>query len=59
LVAFIVGLIFFLALMLTYVSNKDERDRYNHLERKRRYSGKRLPTDELLEWEKLARKYKW
>jgi len=59
LIAFVIGLVFFVAIMLTYASNKEERDRYYQLEHKRRYGGKKLPPDELAEWEKLARKYKW
>ena len=58
-IVFVIGLAFFIAIIVTYASNKEERDRYYLLENKRRYGGKKLQSSEYEEWEKLAKKYKW
>lgn len=58
-VGFVIGLIAFIALVANYAGDKEGRDRYNYLERKRRHSGKKLPPDELAEWQTLARKFRW
>lgn len=58
-IGFIIGLLFFVAIMITYASNKEERDRYYQLENKRRRGGKGLPPAELEEWARLAKKYRW
>ena len=59
LIGFIIGLLFFVAIIGTYASNKEERDRYYQLENKRRRGGKGLLPAELEEWVRLAKKYKW
>lgn len=55
----VIGLICFIAVVAAYASDKPGRDRYNYLEQKRRYGGKKLPPDELAEWQTLAKKFKW
>ena len=55
----IIGLIFFVALIIQYNSNPTERNRYYELERKRRFGGKRLSPQDQKEWERLAKKYRW
>ena len=56
---FIVGLVVFVLILIVSVTNKPELKRYQELKNKRRFSGKRLPPNELAELEKLTRKYPW
>lgn len=58
-IEFIVGLVVVALVLIVSLTNKGDLKRYQELKNKRRFSGKRLPSDELAELEKLARKYPW
>jgi hypothetical protein len=58
-VGFVIALIFFVAIIIAYASDKEGRDRYYQLEHKRRFGGKKLSPEDQAEWEKLCRKFRW
>ena len=55
----IIGAIFLVAIILASLSNREGLKRYQQLKNKRRFSGKRLPPEELEEFNRLAKKYPW
>ena len=58
-IEFIVGLVVVALILMVSLTKKGDLKRYQELKNKRRFSGKRLPPDELAELDKLARKYPW
>lgn len=58
-ISLVVGLIFAIAIAGSFVWNKDELARYQALKNKRRFGGKRLPPEDLAEFDRLTRKYWW
>lgn len=58
-IEFIVGLVFVVLILIVSLTNKSDLKRYQELKNKRRFSGKRLPSEELAELDQLARKYPW
>ncbi|MGY1408371.1 hypothetical protein ACW5EG_02125 [Luteimonas sp. A611] len=57
--AFVIGVVFLLAIVAASLSNSGDLDRFQQLKNKRRFSGRRLSSDEQAEFDKLARKYWW
>jgi len=55
----VVGCVVLIAIVLSSMWNKDDLKRLQELKNKRRFSGKRLPPDELAELEQLSKKYWW
>ena len=56
----IIGLVFFALIAIKYATgNTKDRDRYYELEKKRRYSGKKLSPEDYTEWLELCKKFKW
>ena len=57
--AFIIGALVLVAIILASISNKGDLERYQQLKNKRRFSGKRLAPSEQEEIDRLSRKYWW
>ena len=58
-IEFIIGAVVVALILIVSLTNQGDLKRYQELKNKRRFSGKRLPADELAELDKLARKYPW
>lgn len=57
--AWIIGLVFLVLIVLSALWNKEDLKRLQQLKNKRRFSGKRLSTDEQQELDRLQMKYPW
>ena len=57
--AWIIGLVFFVLIVLTALWNSEDLKRLQQLKNKRRFSGKRLLPDEQQELNRLQGKYPW
>lgn len=55
----LIGIAVLVLIVCAALWNKGDLKRLQELKNKRRFSGKRLPPDELAEFENLARKYPW
>lgn len=55
----IVGFVVVAFVLIVSLTNKGDLRRYQELKNKRRFSGKRLPPEELAELEQLAKKFPW
>lgn len=58
-VPILIGIVFFVLIVLSSLWNKDDLKRYQELKNKRRFSGRRLTPDEQAELDKLMVKYWW
>ena len=58
-IAFIVGSVVFLIIIVSSLTNRGDLQRFQELENKKRRGGRRMPPDEQEEMDRLARKYWW
>lgn len=58
-IGLLIGLVVLVCIVGSSMSNREDLQRLQQLKNKRRFSGKRLPPDELEELDRLARKYWW